>query len=484
MAKIKDLLKVPLASLINKSVRSSTIRNISLKKLEQRVYKFYIKNSDNRPLKVQEDKFNMARALFNSINRAIGDGRLSSENSKALVETLVSNILSGGDTEAKKAFEKEFGYLPPYFLTISPTKSCNLKCVGCYANSEFTPEKLDFDIVDRIIQEKKELWGSHFTVISGGEPLLYKSKGKGILDIASKHKDNYFLMYTNGTLINELMAKKLAKVSNITPAISVEGFEEETDRRRGSGVYKKILGAFAHLRKAGVPFGISITVTKDNADLIMSDKLFDFYFKEHGVIYAWIFHYMPIGRKFTLDIMPTPEQRVKLFRRVQEIVRDRRIFVADFWNSGAVADGCISAGRVKGYLYIDWNGNVCPCVFAPYSSHNIVEVYRTGGNLNTILNSDFFRAIRKWQDDYAYKQPADKTGNLIRTCPIRDHYGMFHELLKLHNPFPIDKNADIALKDEEYRKGLIAYGEKIEELTKDIWEKECLQSGGLSTYFR
>ncbi|GAI84729.1 unnamed protein product, partial [marine sediment metagenome] len=33
MAKVKDLLKVPLANLINKSVRSSTIRNISLKKL-------------------------------------------------------------------------------------------------------------------------------------------------------------------------------------------------------------------------------------------------------------------------------------------------------------------------------------------------------------------------------------------------------------------------------------------------------------------
>ncbi|OYD13870.1 hypothetical protein CH333_09665 [candidate division WOR-3 bacterium JGI_Cruoil_03_44_89] len=184
---------------------------------------------------------------------------------------------------------------------------------------------------------------------------------------------------------------------------------------------------------------------------------------------------MPIGRSYTIELIPTPEQRLFMWEKNRKIVRERKIFIADFWNDGTVSDGCISAGRTGGYFYINWNGDCAPCVFAPYAVHNINEVYKNGGNLNTVLNSEFFKAIRKWQDEYAYKQPKEKKGNLIRTCAIRDHYGMYHEVLKCHKPHPIDKDARDALNDEEYRKKLTAYGERIEELTKGIWEKEYLQ---------
>ena len=116
-------------------------------------------------------------------------------------------------------------------------------------------------------------------------------------------------MYTNGTLINEKMAQRMAEVGNITPAISVEGFEKETDGRRGKGVYKRILKAFENLRNTGVPFGISITAMKSNAEFVLSDEFMDFYFEQQGAIYGWIFQYMPIRRNYTLDLMVTPEQR-------------------------------------------------------------------------------------------------------------------------------------------------------------------------------
>jgi MoaA/NifB/PqqE/SkfB family radical SAM enzyme len=37
----------------------------------------------------------------------------------------------------------------------------------------------------------------------------------------------YFLFFTNGTLITKEVAEKLAQLGNVTPAISVEGFEKE-----------------------------------------------------------------------------------------------------------------------------------------------------------------------------------------------------------------------------------------------------------------
>jgi MoaA/NifB/PqqE/SkfB family radical SAM enzyme len=472
MGTIKNLGTKAFKGFVHTATRSSTIRKVALKKAVGELYKkLILEESDIYPLKEQQDKFYMGSALLHSVDRAMSYD-ISPQCRNALANIVIGKMLSGGDAETKEKFKSEYGYNPPNFLTISPTKTCNLRCKGCYASSGKSTERLEFDVFERIIRETRELWGSHFTVISGGEPLLYE----GLLDTVEKHKDTLFLMYTNGTLIDRDIAERFAELGNITPAISVEGFESETDARRGKGVYKRIRRAMNNLKDAGVPFGLSITATKQNVDIITSDEFYDFYFEnEPRAIYGWIFHYMPIGRSYSFELMPTPEQRLHMWEENRKIVRERKIFIADFWNDGAVSDGCISAGRTGGYFYINWNGDCAPCVFAPYAAHNINRVYENGGNLNTALNSEFFKAIRKWQDEYAYEQPKEKKGNLLRPCAIRDHYGMYHELLERHSPHPIDEDAQDALNDEEYRKKLTAYGEKIEELTNDIWEKEYLQ---------
>lgn len=117
-----------------------------------------------------------------------------------------------------------------------------------------------------------------------------------LLDIFEKYNDMFFLVYTNGTLITPEIAKRLEKAGNATPAISVEGFEKETDERRGKGVFKKVLNSFSNLREARVPFGISVTATSENVDLLLTDEFYAFYFEDQGVIYMWQFQLMPIGR--------------------------------------------------------------------------------------------------------------------------------------------------------------------------------------------
>jgi MoaA/NifB/PqqE/SkfB family radical SAM enzyme len=179
---------------------------------------------------------------------------------------------------------------------------------------------LDWSTFDRIITEAKTLWGVRFLVISGGEPLAYQSEGKGLLDAAEKHPDVLFMFYTNGTLIDEKTAQRMAALGNVTPAISVEGWRDRTDERRGSGVFDQILAAMEQLRKAGVFFGISLTATRHNAEEILSEEFIDYFFEQQGAFYGWIFQYMPIGRSYTLDLMPTPEQRLWMWKRSWEIV--------------------------------------------------------------------------------------------------------------------------------------------------------------------
>ena len=305
------------------------------------------------PAQVQEDKFYMGKALIGVLEKALEKSQKHPEFRKRLLRSVMPKVIKVAKETPKKReiFRKKYHFAPPGFLTISPGKFCNLKCRGCYANStSAAKEKLDWDTVDRIITEKTKTWGSWFTVISGGEPFLWESQGKTLIDLARKHQNNIFLVYTNGTLIDKKMAQELAKVANITPAISVEGFAKETDERRGKGVHKKILQAFKNLNEVGVPFGISMTATRENADLITSEELIKYYWNK-GASYAWIFQLMPIGRA-SMDLMVTPEQRLRMFRRTMRLIR-KGYFIADFWNCGSISNGCFAAGRPGGgYLYI------------------------------------------------------------------------------------------------------------------------------------
>lgn len=451
-------------------VRATVIKLLG-KKLDR-----FLEEDPTNPRAVRAQRVSMGRALLSSIARLFSAAQGKQIISDAFLQRLIPGLMktAGVQSEICRVFRQQFGENPPAFLTISPTRNCNLACVGCYANAVVAPQDtLDFDVFERILSEKKELWGSWFTVISGGEPLMYRSQGKSIFDIFERHPDNFFLMFTNGTLINDENARRLAALGNVTPAISVEGYEEQTDARRGKGTYARVLKAFRTLQGYGVPYGVSITAFRDNAHLI-SDELFERYFHEIGALYLWIFQYMPIGRQQTLDLVVTPEQRLRMYRESWSAVTEKKRFVVDFWNSAEASDGCVSAGKPGGYLYIDWNGNLTPCVFNPYSPVNIAELYKQGKTLNDALQHPFLKAIRAWQKDYALDRTPDEKGNYLTPCPIRDHHADMLKMLKEHTPRPIDVSGEEALRDEKYQCGMMEYDTKLSGLLDPIWEKETL----------
>jgi len=462
-------------SLVRALVTSRTsrpVRRAGIKLAERKLRDVFVnENRCNRPTQVVQDQADCLIAVLHCVERNIERGLISKHVMDRLLTVFLDNVLCNQDAQASAV--ERLGFRPPGFLLVSPGKRCNLHCTGCYACSDArSAAKLDWDTFDRILTEKEDLWASHFTVISGGEPFLWEDGGRNLLDMAAKHSSNFFMVYTNGTLIDKETARRLEELGNVSPAISVEGFEAETDQRRGKGVYRRILRAFDNLREVGVPFGISMTATKHNWDVATSERLADFYFLEQGATYAWIFQYMPIGRRHTLDLMVTPEQRLEMFKRTWRAVRERKLFIADFWNSGTAGNGCISAGRPGGYLYIDWDGDATPCAFVPYAAANIYDVYRTGGNLNTILASPFFERIRQWQNAYGYARPAEATGNWLCPCVIRDHFGQCLEAARACRVKPIDPDAEAALADPEYHRGMVQYGESWKRLSAPIWRAE------------
>jgi MoaA/NifB/PqqE/SkfB family radical SAM enzyme len=458
---------------LSTALGNRSIRRWALKYSDKKLYDFFVNQTGHSlPQKVQEMRSMASANLLHAMAAAIGEGRISAGARRGMIRVFLGQVLTG-EADRMRPFKDKYGFEPPSFLTISPTQKCNLLCKGCYASSSSGGRAaLSYDVFRRILQDKKEQWGSHLTIISGGEPLLYRHSGKGLLDIVKEFSYCYFLIYTNGTLIDDATAAQMAELGNISPAISLEGWEQETDRRRGTGVFRKIERAMDHLRKYGVAFGISVTATRENAETILSDKFLDYLFKTKGATYGWIFHYMPIGRSSSLEMMVTPEQRQWMLQKEAELIFQKRMFLIDFWNGGALSAGCISAGRTGGYFYIDWNGDISPCVFFPYAVDNIYAVYDSNRSLSSILSAPLFKSIREWQDNYKKNGNGKRVKNLFAPCPIRDHYAFARDLIDRFKPKPLDEEAARSLRDPDYYAGMVDFGRKTADLLNPIWEEE------------
>ena len=225
-----------------------------------------------------------------------------------------------------------------------------------------------------------------------------------MIALCEKHSDCQFLSFTNATLIDEEFAEEMLRVKNFIPAISVEGFEEATDGRRGNGTYQKVVKAMGILKEKHLPFGLSCCYTSQNLDSISSFEFIDQMVK-WGAKFVWYFHYMPVGNDAVPELLPNPEQREFMYHRIREIRRTKPIFAMDFQNDGEYVGGCIAGGRR--YLHINANGDVDPCVFIHYSDSNIREK-----TLLECLQSPIFMA-------YHDGQPFNE--NHLRPCPMLEN---------------------------------------------------------------
>ena len=349
--------------------------------------------------------------------------------------------------EKRRAFKSEHGFRAPLVMVISPSMRCNLRCYGCYAGEYNKSDDLDPALLERVICEAEDM-GIVYTVVSGGEPFF----SKDVLDMWERHRNMLFQVYTNGTLIDKEMAQRLAEYGNVIPCISVEGYKEETDQRRGEGTYERIISAMENLYDAGVLFGFSATATRQNNELISSNEFVDFYMNK-GCFIGWYFNYVPIGRKPALELMPTPEQRVERWNRIRKIRKEKPILLADFWCDGPLSGGCIAGGR--SYFHVNNHGDVEPCVFTHFAMDNLKDT-----SLADALGSPLFRAIRS-------RQPY--CPNLLRPCMIIDNPTVLREVVQESNAYPTHIGAETIIND--LADELDAYAEAYGKLADEAWRQ-------------
>lgn len=393
-----------------------------------------------------------AKKAFQANHPCVELGRriLTELNSKSKMRFFNALFINSAITNASKrrAFLEEEKFFPPWLLVLSPTMRCNLNCVGCSTRRYEKSGDLPIPIIDRVLKEAKDM-GIYFVVTQGGEMFVYEE----MMDLYKKHKDIYFQVYTNGTLIDRQMSKRIAGLGNVAPMISIEGFKESTDARRGTGVFDKAMAAMDNLRSQGCLFGASVCQTRYNSAEILSDDFFEMMLVK-GCYIAWFFQFLPVGKDPDLERMATPRQRHDLWKKVREI-RDRLpLFIGDFWNDGPFVNGCISGGR--NYFHINNKGDVEPCAFVHFAVDNIKNK-----SLREALNSDFFKFIRS-------RQPFSD-GNLLSPCMIIDDPDVLRQAVAKTGARPTHDGADLILTGD-ISKGLDEYAREMRELTSPVWE--------------
>jgi MoaA/NifB/PqqE/SkfB family radical SAM enzyme len=308
--------------------------------------------------------------------------RLFTEPDKRLLWKFAYNFGFKGMRSIEKFQQRlKRGEYFPAFLFISVTNACNLACQGCWVSQSHPPKGIAPGTLDNLINESKAM-GSCFFGILGGEPLLHD----GLFEVFAKHPDCYFLLFTNGTLITDDVAKEMRRIGNISPLISIEGLEEVSDvRRGGENVYQQSMMGLANCTRNRLVTGVATSVCKSNIDDLASEQFVDD-LAALGAHYLWYYIYRPVGPDPTPALALDPEQVNALRRFIVDVRRTAPLMVVDaYWDDRGNAL-CPAAVGIANHISPD--GFIEPCPPLQFAKDNIGD----GTGLYGIFNNSEFLA--------------------------------------------------------------------------------------------
>ena len=312
--------------------------------------------------------------------------RMLLETDKRLLWKLCWNMGVKGlrSVQKHKTRLKRGEFFPPY-LYISIINSCNLRCQGCWVDVAHKQEKIDVAAMNRMLNEAKAMGNSFFGLL-GGEPFMHGE----LFEILEAHPDAYFQVFTNGHFITDEAAKRLRKLGNVTPLVSIEGSEIISDERRGkAGVYSKSMEGIQNCLNNKVMTGVCTSLCQSNYEDLLQEKWVDRLI-EMGVLYTWFHIYRPVGPDPSEELALSQEQQ----KQARQFVVDMRvkkpiIFIDAYYD----ADGEALCPMATGFTHhISPWGDIEPCPIIQFSKDSIHDERP----LREVFNdSEFLRDFRE-----------------------------------------------------------------------------------------
>lgn len=276
------------------------------------------------------------------------------------------------------------GIIFPPFLHLSVINSCNLRCQGCWVDVAAPREMVPLDELDGIVRDAKA-HGNAFFGLLGGEPFLHPQ----LFDLLEAHRDCYFQIFTNGQLITPEVARRLRRVANATPLVSIEGDAVVSDVRRGSrNVLDRSLRGLQACLDAGLVTGVASSLCRSNLDTLLTEdwlrRLIGM-----GVHYAWFHGYRPVGPEASPELALSPDELVRVRRFVVEQRARQPIVIVDAYYDGEGSALCPMATGLT--HHVGPSGGIEPCPIIQLAVENV-----NGGSLyEKVTQSAFLADMRQ-----------------------------------------------------------------------------------------
>ena len=467
--KTQTATSIDISAVVDKLLRqwSQVVRNPATRKVMVRIVEHILldrwretRKNPEIPPGVNDDKLALNLAILKTAERAMIEYDLSESAIQKFWGILIRDQLVEKKTHEMKSrtFIHEYGQGQPTFLIINPMPPADFNS----SERGIQPDNLDWEILDRIVTEAKILWGANLMMISGERSLSYLSHGKTILDLVEKHPDVIFILDIDPTRMTDAVLARLKQLGNLSPVVIIPDQDI-----LGSSTAALANAAMLQLYTKGIPFGVKLTLTHKNVPTFLSDRYMEDLFREKHALYGLLCPPCSCEQIVNTDpdVIPSPQQRLWMWQQVSRLIREKHLLLANYWNYSTLTDGCLAAGGDGngGYFFIDWNGNVRPCLFLPCSPVNIGQVYAQGGNLNHIWNQPFFAAIRNWKK-------SGKNENKLTPCLVWDHYRTLRELACNHQI----QNGGYTLLDASR---LDNYAFVFQQLAGPIWKDGYVRLG-------
>ncbi len=334
-----------------------------------------------------EKEFDIQEYMTKGVERVVADAVRSTLKNPG--ESAFMLRFAGASTVAsakRKKAEKNGEHIPP-FLIASITSKCNLHCAGCYSrcnhatvDSEPVRQLTDEDWF-RVFDEAEDL-GISFILLAGGEPMLRRD----VIEAAGKKKNILFPIFTNGTFMDDRYFELFDRCRNLIPIMSIEGKKDVTDARRGEGIYARLIQNMDEIKKRGLIFGASVTVTTENVKEVTSEDFLN-ELASRGCKAVIFVEFVPVTEE-SKELAPGENEREYLKNEIARLREEKPEMVyISFPGDEKGSGGCVAAGR--GFFHINSHGGAEPCPFSPYSDVNIKNT-----SLREAMHSPLFMALQ------------------------------------------------------------------------------------------
>lgn len=295
------------------------------------------------------------------------------------------------------------------------TAGCNLECIHCRrldVSKEIVKEDLTkeeaFAFINSLVETQRPIF-----VLSGGEPLFRPD----IFEIA-RHAIDCGLtvaLATNGTLIDERLAKKIVDTGIQRVSISIDGADAETHDsfRKLPGSFQMAIRGINHLTHLGMEVQVNCTIARHNVEQLKD--LYELALKLNAVA-LHIFMLVPVGcgvqiaedqmlpaQKYeeSLNLFYDLSKNAKIqtkatcaphyFRIMRERAKQEGITVSPKTHGmAAMTKGCLAGTAV---CFVSHKGEVFPCGYLPVNAGNVktqsfAEIWNDSKVFNNLRNPD------------------------------------------------------------------------------------------------